>query len=341
MFTTKRRLSLRVSLLIVIMVFGLLTFKFPEYAVAATYDATGTWTISYTNNWVNPGTAECDNQPNYSDTIILTQTGDNVMAVDNSDGTSSSGTVSDANYKFSSSFTIDDGNATVMINVYASSSTHASGTRTWDWTDGTYSCNGGSDVSLTKHGEGGVVGLPPDYDATGTWELSFTDNWVDSGNTSCDPDTNRTDIVDIIQNGSSVTIYDNFDEMIYAGGVYGGVYLPYDSYPDDSGTSTEVLNFSLSSSTAGSGIRTWSWTDGTEYCNGEANVSLVKQVVQQFHQYDTNQDWLIGDFELLNAIDAWAVGSLDDFGLLDLIDFWAAGCYQWDALSGSHIAGCL
>ena len=60
-----------------------------------------------------------------------------------------------------------------------------------------------------------------------------------------------------------------------------------------------------------------------------------------YHTYDNSpEDWVIGDFELLNAIDDWAAGFLGDFELLNLIDFWAAGCYHWDAVSNSHEAGC-
>jgi hypothetical protein len=59
-----------------------------------------------------------------------------------------------------------------------------------------------------------------------------------------------------------------------------------------------------------------------------------------FSPYDTNQDWIIGNFELLNAIDNWAAGSLGNFELLDLIDFWAAGCYHLDVSSGERKAGC-
>ena len=59
-----------------------------------------------------------------------------------------------------------------------------------------------------------------------------------------------------------------------------------------------------------------------------------------YNPHDTNQDWIIGDFELLDAIDAWALGNLGDFELLDLIDFWAVGCYQWDDVAGKFVAGC-
>ncbi len=57
---------------------------------------------------------------------------------------------------------------------------------------------------------------------------------------------------------------------------------------------------------------------------------------QQSHQYDTDQNWAIGDFELLAAIDVWAAGNLNDFGLLDLIDFWAYGSYCWDSTESKY-----
>jgi hypothetical protein len=59
----------------------------------------------------------------------------------------------------------------------------------------------------------------------------------------------------------------------------------------------------------------------------------VRVVPQSIHPYDKNQDWAIGDFELLDSIDVWAQGHLGDFELLDLIDYWAAGCYKWDDIS--------
>lgn len=52
------------------------------------------------------------------------------------------------------------------------------------------------------------------------------------------------------------------------------------------------------------------------------------------HPYDTNQDWVIGNSELLDAIDDWMAAILNNSGLLDLLDFWTAGCYQWNSASG-------
>lgn len=58
-----------------------------------------------------------------------------------------------------------------------------------------------------------------------------------------------------------------------------------------------------------------------------------------YHPNDTNQDRVIGDFELLNAIDEWANGNVGDFDLLNLIDFWAFGSYCWDPELSKFKAG--
>ena len=49
-----------------------------------------------------------------------------------------------------------------------------------------------------------------------------------------------------------------------------------------------------------------------------------------YHPADTNNDYVISDFELLGYIDLWAQGQVGDFELLDTIDLWAAGHYYWD-----------
>ncbi len=55
--------------------------------------------------------------------------------------------------------------------------------------------------------------------------------------------------------------------------------------------------------------------------------------------YDANADWMIGDFELLDAIDAWATGPMAtligqscdvDFYMLDLVDLWKLSTYSYD-----------
>lgn len=71
----------------------------------------------------------------------------------------------------------------------------------------------------------------------------------------------------------------------------------------------------------------------------------VIAVFEPFHPVDngwgtdTAKDWVIGDWELLHAIDVWAENGeidelpIDDWELLNLIDFWAVGHYYWDEVS--------
>ena len=77
--------------------------------------------------------------------------------------------------------------------------------------------------------------------------------------------------------------------------------------------------------------------------DGHADIWINKEVQTSFNinenpipvmdmtnnTFDTNQNCVISDFELLNAIDLWAADSAQfaDFALLDLIDLWAGGRY--------------
>ena len=91
-----------------------------------------------------------------------------------------------------------------------------------------------------------------------------------------------------------------------------------------------------------------SYNDNNPEINNAGSVVWVRDdgfdseifLATPFSPYDTNQDWIIGNFELLSSINDWSVGRLGNFELLDLINFWAAGCYHWDASSGKCKAGC-
>jgi hypothetical protein len=52
---------------------------------------------------------------------------------------------------------------------------------------------------------------------------------------------------------------------------------------------------------------------------------------------DKNDDFVIDDFEVLDAVDNWSTGQVDDFGLLETIEFWKAGGYRWDAAEGKFV----
>jgi hypothetical protein len=55
-------------------------------------------------------------------------------------------------------------------------------------------------------------------------------------------------------------------------------------------------------------------------------VSVLDMITNAF---DSNQNCVIGNFELLNAIDLWVADSaqITNFDLLDLIDLWSSGSY--------------
>lgn len=84
--------------------------------------------------------------------------------------------------------------------------------------------------------------------------------------------------------------------------------------------------------------------DGKYLTYGDSFVKLAYPYIP----VDTDENWEISDFELLDAIDLWATNSqihgwpesIDDWDiyLLDLIDFWAGNGYQYD-ITGSQTAG--
>ncbi len=114
---------------------------------AATYDGTGTWSYSLTN--IDPPCGVW-NRPE-DGTVVVTQTGDSVQAVDNYNGATYTGTVSGANYTISGSYPDEGGTTTITIVFTLTSNTSGSGTLTSYWTNGTYNCNGGADISITKN----------------------------------------------------------------------------------------------------------------------------------------------------------------------------------------------
>jgi len=110
-----------------------------------TYDASGTWLASSSNEWANG----CEPGPPETDTIIITQTCNNFQVMDSA-GYYYSGMVSGATYSASGSIPDNSGTRTTNVLITLSSSTSGSGTVNYSWSDGTDSCNGGNDVSISK-----------------------------------------------------------------------------------------------------------------------------------------------------------------------------------------------
>ncbi len=118
------------------------------------------------------------------------------------------------------------------------------------------------------------------YDATGTWNYSFTniipgpDNPPPGG--VCVWNRNTTGTAVVTQTGNSVTVVDNYNGATYSGTVKGAIYTISGSYPDTGGTMNMTMNFTLASNTSGSGTMASRWTLPPYYCNTSANVSLTK-----------------------------------------------------------------
>ncbi len=120
-----------------------------DKALPATYDATGTWTYSTTNNWVDPGTADCSPDQDETGTVTVTQTGENVTLIDDY-GNTWRGIVSGATYYLSTSYPEEGGTTKENLTFTLFFRTWGSGTVTWSWADGTRSCNGGRDILVKK-----------------------------------------------------------------------------------------------------------------------------------------------------------------------------------------------
>jgi hypothetical protein len=121
------------------------------------YDASGTWTYSISNIWVE---GPCYYQPEESGTTTITQTGNSVTIVEAGD--IYTGEVIEANYTASTSYShVEGGIVTPIITITLSSGTSGFGTYFWywDWGDGQNWCRGGFDLSITKQtGGGGAAG---------------------------------------------------------------------------------------------------------------------------------------------------------------------------------------
>jgi hypothetical protein len=117
-----------------------------ENGLSATYNATGIWEYVTSNPW-SSDPLDCP-----------ASTGTGLTAINQNKDTFTytdqwgiyPGRVSGANYTATSSFPEDYGMTTTTIDVDLTSDTAGTGLISWQWTDGFYSCWGGSDVTITK-----------------------------------------------------------------------------------------------------------------------------------------------------------------------------------------------
>jgi len=110
------------------------------------------------------------------------------------------------------------------------------------------------------------------YDASGTWLYSTSNTWSNCPDGSYPTETGS---ITIMQTGNTFTLYG--DGETATGTVNGAIYTFPESYSEDGGTVTVSNTFTLTSSTSGNGTTNWTWTDGTDSCNGGHELTLLKQ----------------------------------------------------------------
>lgn len=118
------------------------------------------------------------------------------------------------------------------------------------------------------------VAFSAGYDATGTWDFSITNNWVNPGNAGCIADSDETGTATLNQSGDSFTLV--IDGVIRSGNISGATYTSTRSYPDEGGTLTETVTFTLSSTSYGAGNASWYWTDGEYWCEGGSSIYVTR-----------------------------------------------------------------
>lgn len=121
------------------------------------------------------------------------------------------------------------------------------------------------------------IALSANYDATGTWKISESGAWADSGNVgeACTTQSLDADTTIVTQSGDTFTM--TIMEDTAQGSVSGSVYTVSYSFPERGGTATMSFSITLSSETYGTGTLTWTWELGVFHCNGGSDLSITKK----------------------------------------------------------------
>ena len=110
------------------------------------------------------------------------------------------------------------------------------------------------------------------YDASGTWNFSESNGW---SNCPEGPGETETGSLVINQSGNTFTLID-VDGIEYTGAIDDAIYTGAGSFPENGGTLTVNFTITLTEGIYGTGTVTWTWSDGTDSCNGGNDLSLIK-----------------------------------------------------------------
>ena len=235
--------------------------------LSATYDATGIWTYTEHTPWNN---CSEQHQPE-SGTVILIQTSDTSFIIVGDDF-SKIGTINGAEYTFADNWCEDYGWIDETVIITLSSASTGSGTVSWIYHEGGYSCSGGHSLSLTKQAQS-----TPTYDATGTWDFTQSGFWTGCGSSTPPRDTGY---FNVIQSMSKISTQDD-QGASYSGFVSGATYYVVRSYLEDGGRTSVVYTITLTSNTEGSGEAEFVWDNDCEECKGGWYISIIKQTVEE------------------------------------------------------------
>jgi hypothetical protein len=235
--------------------------------LSATYDATGIWTYTEHSPWND---CSVQYQPE-SGSVILIQTSDTSFIIVGDD-LSKIGTINGAQYTFTDTWCEDYGYVDETVSITLSSASSGSGTVSWIYHEGGYSCPGGHSLSLSKQSQ-----TTPTYDATGTWDFAQSGFWTGCGSSTPPRDTGY---FTVIQTLNKISAQDDQSDS-YSGFVSGATYYVVRSYLEDGGRTSVVYTITLTSNTEGSGEVNFVWDDDCEECNGGWNISIKKRTVEE------------------------------------------------------------
>ena len=239
----------------------------PSYVLSATYDATGIWNYTGHSPWTN-----CPEQlPADSGTVLLIQTSDTSFIIVGDDF-SKIGSINGAEYTFTDNWCENFGWIDETVSIMLSSASTGSGTVSWIYHEGDYSCSGGHSLSLTKQAQS-----TPTYDATGTWDFTQSGFWTGCGSSTPPRDTGY---FNVIQSMSKISAQDD-QGASYSGFVSGATYYVVRSYVEEGGRTAVVYTITLTSNTEGSGQAEIVWDNDCEECKGGWYISIFKQTDEE------------------------------------------------------------
>jgi hypothetical protein len=147
-------------------------------------------------------------------------------------------------------------------------------------------------------GGGGSCGTPADI--SGTWKVVENET-----QNSCGPTESNMFDVAITQNEDTVRV--TTPDGTFTGIVCGRTTTSSGSFPKDQGTATFTMTETIAQNgQTSTGSTTWSWTDGTNNCNGASSSFSVKQLglVPCGFPVDVAGTWTISTQDVINSCGA-------------------------------------